>query len=120
MKYMRQFFLIMVVTGIGEILKLILPFPIPASVYGLVVMLGLLLSGKLHLSQVKETGEFLIEIMPLMFIPSAVGLLDSWPMLRPMLVPFVAISVVTTFLVMGTAGKVTDLLLAKKGGQKHE
>jgi holin-like protein len=67
MKYVKQFLIIMGVSFIGEGLYYLIPLPIPASIYGLVIMLALLLSKKLKLDAVKETADFLIKIMPIMF-----------------------------------------------------
>lgn len=110
MRYIKQFAIILAVTCLGEILKYFIPLPIPASIYGLVLMLVLLMTRRVRLESVKETAEFLIEIMPMMFIPAAVGLLVSWEQLRPILIPVVAITVVSTFVVMIVTGKVTDFL----------
>lgn len=120
MKYMRQFGIILGVTCLGEVLKYFIPLPIPGSIYGLLLMLIFLVSGVLKLEQVKETGEFLIEIMPLMFIPAAVGLLTSWEQLSSMLVPVCIITVATTFLVMIVTGKVTDFVIDRKKGEKND
>ena len=76
MKYLKQFCIILFLSFLGEALRSVIPLPIPASVYGLVLMLGALASGILKVSQVRETSEFLIEIMPVMFIPAGVGLMD--------------------------------------------
>lgn len=110
MRYIKQFAIILAVTCVGEILKYFIPLPIPASIYGLVLMLVLLMTRRVRLESVKETAEFLIEIMPMMFIPAAVGLLVSWEQLRPILIPVVVITVVSTFVVMIVTGKVTDFL----------
>jgi holin-like protein len=85
--------------------------PIPGSIYGLVLMLLLLCTHVLHIEDVKETAEFLIEIMPLMFIPAAVGLLTAWSDLRPVLIPILIITVVSTILVMGVTGVVTQAVM---------
>lgn len=110
MRYIKQFAIILAVTCIGEILKYFIPLPIPASIYGLVLMLVLLMTRRVRLESVKETAEFLIEIMPMMFIPAAVGLLVSWEQLQPILVPVLVITVVSTFAVMIVTRKVTDFL----------
>ncbi|MDQ9840279.1 CidA/LrgA family protein, partial [Acinetobacter baumannii] len=73
MKYVKQFLIILLISAMGEGLYAILPLPIPASVYGVILMLAALISGILKLEQVKETADFLIEIMPVMFIPAGVG-----------------------------------------------
>lgn len=111
MKYMRQFGIILGITCVGEIIKYFVPLPIPGSIYGLVLMFLLLLSGRLKLESVKETAEFLIETMPLMFIPAGVGLMNSFGQLKEILVPVCVITVVSTFLVMIVTGKTTDLLM---------
>ena len=99
MKYLKQFMVILAFSFLGEVLHQVLPLPIPASVYGLVFMLAALMTGVLKLHQVKETSAFLIEIMPVMFIPAAAGLIDSWGILQPVIIPLGIITVVTTVFV---------------------
>ncbi|MBE6060012.1 MAG: CidA/LrgA family protein [Clostridium sulfidigenes] len=111
MKYFRQFGIILAVTFIGEILKYIIPLPIPASIYGLILMLIILKTKIISLEQVKETGTFLIEIMPLMFIPAAVGLLVSWDVLKDICIPVIIITILTTVIVMIVTGKVTQFMI---------
>ncbi len=114
MKYLRQFSIILAVTCAGEILHAFIPLPVPGSIYGLVLMLILLTAHVIPLSEVRETGEFLIEIMPVMFIPAAVGLLESRDALQPMLIPVCVITVVTTVIVFAVTGKVTEALISRK------
>ena len=118
MKYIRQFVIILFISFIGEALKYVLPLPIPASIYGLVLMFVLLETKVLKVEAVQDAGKFLIEIMPLMFIPAGVGLITSWSQLQPFLVPLLVITVVSTFVVMIVTGKVTDFLISKKEGKK--
>ncbi len=119
MKYLKQFCIILFLSFLGEALRSVIPLPIPASVYGLVLMLGALASGILKVSQVRETSEFLIEIMPVMFIPAGVGLMDSWGVLKPVCIPVLLITVLTTVIVMGTTGAVTQQMIRKEK-KKHE
>ena len=118
MKYLRQFGIILGVTCVGEIMKYFIPLPIPGSIYGLILMFLLLLMRVIKVEHVKETGEFLIEIMPLMFIPAGVGLVTSWNQLQSFLVPLLVITVVSTLVVMIVTGKVTDFLISRKGEKK--
>lgn len=71
-------------------------------------MLMALWTKLLPLASVKESGKFLIEIMPLMFIPSAVGLIVSWKILKPFIIPVSIITVVSTILVMVISGRVSQ------------
>lgn len=120
MKYLRQFSIIMLLSFLGEGLHIILPLPIPASVYGLVLMLSALGLGILKVEQVKETAGFLIEIMPVMFIPAAAGLLDSWGVLKPVFWPVVIITAITTVFVMAVTGRVTQSVIFRERKKKNE
>lgn len=111
MKYLKQFGVIILITFLGEILKSIIPFAIPASIYGLVLMLIALKSKLITLEHVQDVGVFLIEIMPIMFIPAAVGLMDSWEVLKPICIPVIIITVLTTVIVMVVTGRVTQLVI---------
>ena len=115
MKFLRQFMIILLLSFLGEVLKMFIPLPIPASVYGLVLMLVCLMTGVLKTSQVKDAAFFLIEIMPVMFIPAAAGLIDSWKVLQPLLLPILVITVVITVFVMVITGKVAQMIAQKRG-----
>ncbi|MCI8890493.1 MAG: CidA/LrgA family protein [Eubacterium sp.] len=114
MKLLRQFSIILLFSFLGEILYLFIPLPIPASVCGLLLMFAALCTGILKLEQVKEAAVFLIEIMPVMFIPAAVGLLDAWPVLQPIWIPVMLITFLTTIIVMAVTGQVTQRLIRKE------
>lgn len=118
MKYVKQFCIILFISALGELLHLLLPLPVPASVYGLLLMLAALCTGVLKLDQVEETSDFLIEIMPVMFIPAGVGLMNAWDVLKPVIVPMVVLMVLTTVIVMAVTGRVTQAVINKKGGRK--
>lgn len=114
MKYLKQFLIITAITFIGEIIKYVLPFPVPASIYGMVIMFLALVSGILKLDDVKETSDFLIKIMPVMFIPAGVGLIDSFSVLYPILLKVSIITVVTIITVMVVTGHVTQFVIGKE------
>lgn len=111
MKLLRQFGIIMLITWMGELLKLLLPLPIPASIYGMMLLLLFLMTGLVRLESVQDAGGFLIEIMPILFVPAAVGLMDTWGQLRPILLAVSVITVVITVLVMAVTGRVTQWMM---------
>ena len=118
MKYIRQFMIIILISFVGEVLHYLLPLPISASIYGLVLMLVGLASGLIPLAAVKDTAYFLVETMPLMFIPAAVGLLESWSVLKPMCGPIVAITALSTVTVMAAAGLSTQHVIRRAQKRK--
>lgn len=120
MKYIRQVGLILAVTFLGELLKMILPFKIPSSIYGLVLMFLALQFKVIQLEQVKEAAKYLIEIMPLMFIPAGVGLMNAWGVLKPICIPVIVITIISTIVVMGISGKVTQFVIRLEKRNKSE
>lgn len=118
MKLLYEFGIILGMSFFGEVLHAILPLPIPASIYGLVLMLVCLCTKVIKLSQVKIAADFLIDIMPPMFIPAAVGIVVVWADLQEILVPVLVITVVSTVVVMVCTGKVSQAIIrAKKKGE---
>lgn len=120
MKHIFKFLIIIGISFLGELLHALIPLPVPASIYGMILMFAGLMLRIIPLEAVRTEGRFLIDIMPVMFIPAAVGLLDSWSALKPMLIPVAAIMVVSTFVVMGIAGKVAQSLMKNKKDAEAE
>ena len=122
MKYVKQFFIILLISFVGEFFNYLIPLPIPASIYGMVILFIGLMTGLIRLDDVKDVGKFLIEIMPLMFIPAGVGLIESWGTLKPVILPVCVITVVTIVTVMVATGKLSQWMIRreKKGGSDHE
>ena len=114
MKFLKQFLWILLISFLGEALRALIPLPIPASVYGLVLMLAALITGVLKVEQVRGAAEFLIEIMRVMFIPAAVGLMTAWDALRPVCVPVLVITAATTVIVMAVTGRVTQAIIRRE------
>jgi len=120
LRYLKQFTIILTISLLGEVLHYIIPLPVPASIYGLLLMLAALLTGVVKRDSVREAGAFLVEIMPVMFIPAAVGLLEAWGVLRPVWLPVAVITVVSTVLVMGVSGLVTQFVVRRDERRKGE
>lgn len=118
MKFLYQFGIILFITFIGEVIYRIVPLPIPASIYGLLLMLFCLKTRIVKLEKVKKAGDFMIEIMPLMFIPAAVGLLTVWNELKTILMPVIIITLLTTIIVMSATGRMTQFIMRRGKGDK--
>ena len=103
--------IIALIALLGELLSFLIPLPIPASIYGIVILLLLLISGRLKVESVKAVSTFLIAIMPVMFIPAAVGLMESFNLLKGSLVAYLVILLVSTVAVMAVSGRVTQRVI---------
>lgn len=111
MKYIKQLIIILAVSFLGEILNYLIPLPVPASIYGIIIMFVCLCLKIIPHSAVKATGDFMIEIMPVMFIPAAAGLIEIWEDIKPVCLPYIIITVVTTWIVMIVSGLVTQAVI---------
>lgn len=118
MNYLKQFSIILLISFIGEIVHGLIPVHIPAGIYGIVILFLCLEFKIIKVENVKEVSSFLIEIMPVMFIPAAVGLLDSWEIIKASWIQYLVITIVTTVIVMVVAGRVTQFVI--KHGKKAD
>ncbi|NLL37774.1 MAG: CidA/LrgA family protein [Fretibacterium sp.] len=118
MRYLNQFAIIFGMTLAGDLLNRLIPLPIPASVYGLILLFASLASGVLKLPQVERAGEILLEILPLTFLPAGAGVLLLTEQLQTLLLPLIAASTLVTLLVMVISGLVTQSLM--RGRKKTE
>lgn len=120
MRYLFQSGRILAFCFAGEVLHAVLPLPVPASVYGLLLLLLALCSGIVRPEQVRETGLFLTGIFPLLFVPAAAGVMELWAELGVMLLPAVIAIVPVTVLVFAAAGRTTQALIRRKEKTQNE
>ena len=114
MKYIKQLAIIIMVCFAGEIIRYIVPLPVPGSIWGLVLMFVLLVTGVIKLEKVETVADFLVDCMPIMFVPGGVGLMRSWSTLKSMLPAAVCSIVLVTPFIMVVTGKVTQKMIEKR------
>ena len=119
MKYVKQFAVIGLITFIGELLNYLLPLPVPASIYGMVLLFVCLKFGIIKLSQVEETADWFLSIMPIFFIVPTVGIMDSFILIKNELIQILTLSVLSTVIVMVVTGWVAQIIM-RKDAQKKE
>jgi len=117
-KYLSQFLIIMGFTVIGEALQRLIPLPIPAAVYGMVLLFAALCAGLVKTEQVREAGGFLTSILPLLFVSPTVGLAQQWELIAPELLPILLLIFASTVLTFGISGVVTERLGRGEGGDE--
>ncbi len=119
MKYLSQFLIILGFSLAGEALQRLLPVPIPASVYGIVLLFAALSLKIVKVEQVKEAGGFLTSIMPVLFVSPMVGLLDNLALVQDALLPILLLVLSSTVLTFGISGWLAQIFM-KKGGKRHD
>lgn len=114
MKYVFEFLIILLISFIAEILNAVIPLPVPASVYGLVILFACLCLKIIKVEQVETVSKFLLSIMPVFFIPAGVGVITSISVISENLIPILVIMIVTTVVVMVVTGVVAQIVIKRK------
>lgn len=114
MRYAKQFLVILGLTLVGELLNAMVPLKIPASIWGLVLLLTMLTMKIIRVEQVEETSHFLIEILPILFIPPTLGIAAEWGKVQGLLPEIFLVVIATTTLTMVVSGKLTELILTRR------
>ena len=118
MKYIKQFAIIAAMTFLGECCNLLIPLPIPASIYGMVFLFICLLTGILKLEQIEKTADFFLNIMPIFFVAPTVSLMTSLPLIRGSIPAMLIICLASTLVVMALTGLVSQAMIRKKKGRE--
>ena len=122
MNYVKQFCIILAVSFAGEILNRLIPLPVPASIYGLVLMFLALEFKIIKVEHIKEVSKFLLGIMSIFFVPSSVGFINALPLMKKYGIQFAIIGIASTVIVFGITGQVTQLLMKirdRKNGNEN-
>ena len=107
MKYIPQFLYILLFSLLGEFLEAIIPLPIPAAIYGLLLLLLALILGIIKEKHVAEASAFLISILPILFVPPLARILLYWDLISPHIAAIIIICVVSTVIIFAISGLVT-------------
>ena len=115
MQYLKQVMVILFFSFLGELLYLLIPLPVPASIYGMAL---LLLTGIEKLAQVEDAADFLLGIMPVFFISPTVSIMTSYGSIADHLVAFLVICIVSTLAALFLCASVSQWMIRKKRGMK--
>ena len=119
MKYFRQILVLLLFTTLSELLHCLIPAPIPASIYGMVLVFAALSLKIIRVEAISDVGSFLVSILPVLFVAPLASLMDYWGAIKDDLLPIFLIIFASTVIVFALSGWVTQLLM-KKGGKKDD
>ena len=118
MKYLHQILLILLFSFLGELLHDLIPLPVPASIYGMVLLFAALSLRIVRLDQIQEAGDFFVSILPVLFVAPIVSLLDCWEIIRPNLLPITVILLVSTLICFAVSGWIPQWMMKHKKEEK--
>lgn len=119
MKFVKQLAIILAVSLIAEVLEYLIPLPVAASMYGLVLMLLGLVTKVIPLEKVEGAADFLVDILPILFVPPTVGIMANIEALKEMLLPLCVISILTTVLIMAVTGRTAQGIMRKSKNKQN-
>ena len=93
-----------------------LPFTLPASIIGMLLLLLLLLAGVVRTEHIREKSDYLLGNLPFFFIPAGVSILNYVDVLRENLAALIVIctvSLAATFAVTVWTVRLTSRLLER-------
>ena len=111
---MGELSIIMLVSLVAEGVRLALPFPIPSSIYGLIILFLLLNFKIIKPKQIKKTADFLLKLMPIMFIPAGVGIMESYSAIKPFIIPILLVVSLSTALVMLSSAYISERFIRRR------
>jgi len=120
MKYAYQIMIIGGISFAGELLNRLLPLPVPASVYGMLLLLLCLCMKWIRLEQIQETADFLLVAMPLVFVAPGVALMESFGIMKDSILGIFVISLVSTVIVMVLCGWVAQIMVRRRRDREEE
>ena len=118
--YLFQFARILAFCFLGEVCHAVLPLPVPASVYGMLLLLICLCTKVIKLDQIQETADFMLVAMPLVFVGPGVALMESFGLMKDSLLGILVISVLSTMAVMVLTGLIAQILVRRKRDKEDE
>lgn len=125
-KILKQLGIILALCLIAEVIASLLPVTIPSSVIAILILALLLTFKVLKEEQIKETADFMLDNMALVFVPISVGMIEDLELLKGQVVGFlvvVCISLVLTFLGTYASVRIVQKCMKRaleKGGKSNE
>lgn len=120
MKYLHQILLIFLFSFLGELLRSLIPLPIPASIYGMVLLFLALSIGIVRLEQVSSAGSFLTSFFPVLFVAPVVSLIDCWDDIKAHILPILLVMIFSSVVCFFVSGKLTQHLMKKRKEDNHD
>ena len=121
MKYLYQAGIVFLFTFLGEVCAKIIPIPMPAAIWGLLLLFAALCAKLIRVEKIKECSGFLVALMPVLFVAPTVNLMEQAEAMRDNLPAVIVIIVASTVLTILVTGRVVQRVRRQgKGEEDHD
>jgi len=103
---------------LGEALVVLTGLPVPGSVVGMAIVLVAMILRAGRLPQVRQAGNAMLMLVPLLLVPISVGVMEQWDVLKAAWLPLVVALVVSV--VLGMAATVWTIRLMRRWDDRSE
>lgn len=118
MKILKEFFIIIICLFIGTFLTLKIDFPVPATVYGMVVMFIMLNIGLVKVDTVDTASNFLRENLSFFLIPPSVAIINVFDLIKDDIAKIIIIIAISTILTLSVTSSVIKFVQRRMNNEK--
>ena len=111
MKHLYQFLVLTAFVLLGEAVRFLVPLPVPAGIWGLVLLFLALWTGVVKLGQVEGAAKFFLGILPVLFIVPAVGVMDVFADIQGALLAMIGVAMIVCIATMASTGYLADFMI---------
>lgn len=115
--FLQQAFVFAFIMLLANLIVGILPFPMPASVMGLILLFIALCLKIVKLEQVESLGNSLTGLISFLFVPSGISVMNSLGIMGQYGVQIVLIIIIATIILLAITGWTATALLNLKKNQ---
>lgn len=103
MKLLTQIGIIFGICWLSTCIERVLPFTLPASIIGMLLLLALLLVRVVKAEHIREKSDYLLGNLPFFFIPASVSIVNYADIVREHLLALLVICTVSTAVTFAAA-----------------
>ena len=118
MDKIKQLFWIFLFSFLGEIVSLVIPFAVPGSVLGMILLFLALHFNVIKIEQVETVGTWLTDNMAIFFIPAGVALMTNFGLLGSIWLQLLLVMIISTAAMIAFVGIVVQFIM--KRSEKKE
>lgn len=109
---------ILIFSLIGEFISILIKFPIPGSVIGMIILFIFLEFKLIKMKKIERVGEFLLDNLGILFVPAGVGIMVKFDFIKEIWLSFFLIAIISTVISLVITVKIVEFVKLKfEGGQ---
>ena len=120
MKYLKQLALIFLICILGQLISLLIGNKIPGNVVAMVLLFLLLYFKIIKMSMIEDTTDFILTNMGIFFIPSCLGIIETYQLLLGDLFLLVFVCVISTIITSLATGLTVKYVLRIQNRRKQK